>query len=292
MIQLQAAPGASFSRLSPDNPRPRSFEVEVPLALDESVTASVDMYSDRLRCDHPDTEDGEALGLALRTKAAEWDRGRVVVLAEEQGSEGEAVMPGFYQGEGDCVVLAYAPDELRAEVGYPADVQKVDALIRRGLPSSTVRPMVETELATPVDAPAIAELITDTFDQYPTPSGNPDYIAQAIREGTPFRLVRDEGEVVSCASADLIRDARTAELTDCATRPTARGNGYMQAILSDLMDDLRGMGYPTAFTLARARIPGVNLAFQRLSFEYRGRMTRSCRIGDGIEDMNVWSRWL
>ena len=47
-----------------------------------------------------------------------------------------------------------------------------------------------------------------------------------------------------------------------------------------------------AFTLARARIPGMNLAFQRLGFTHRGTMAQSCRIGDGIEDMNVWSRAL
>jgi hypothetical protein len=66
----------------------------------------------------------------------------------------------------------------------------------------------------------------------------------------------------------------------------------MQAILLDLMDDLRELKYPTAFTLARARIPGVNLAFHRLGFELCGTMSQSCRIGEGIEDMNVWSRSL
>ena len=66
----------------------------------------------------------------------------------------------------------------------------------------------------------------------------------------------------------------------------------MQAILSDLTDDLRAMEYLTAFTLARAAIPGVNLAFERLGFKYRGTMQQSCRIGTGLEDMNVWSRYL
>jgi len=104
--------------------------------------------------------------------------------------------------------------------------------------------------------------------------------------------VREGGVVVACASADPVADARTAELTDCATRPDQRGRGLMQAILGDLMDDLRAMDYPTAFTLARARIPGVNLAFQRLGFDLQGTMVQSCRIGDGLEDMNVWSRRL
>ena len=58
------------------------------------------------------------------------------------------------------------------------------------------------------------------------------------------------------------------------------------------MEDLRQMNYPTAFTLARARIPGVNIVFQRLGFEFQGRMRSSCLIGDGIEDMNILSRAL
>ena len=87
-----------------------------------------------------------------------------------------------------------------------------------------------------------------------------------------------------------MRGAKTAELTDCATDPAHRGRGYMQQILLGLVRDVDALGYPTVFTLARARVPGVNLAFQRLGFELRGRMAQSCRIGDGIEDMNIWSR--
>ncbi|MDF1564668.1 MAG: GNAT family N-acetyltransferase [Deltaproteobacteria bacterium] len=286
--------------LSPEDPRPRGFPVKIPLPEEAPVTARVDLYSDRLRCDHPRAHNGEALGLALVAEAEEQRRGRIVVLASEEVSEGleavgyetEAVMPGFYRGEDDCAVLAYALDGERSDGGHPLEVARVDALIERGPRPGRTHLPVETHRATPADAPEIAELIAETFEQYPTPSGNPEYIAGAIEEGTPFRVVRDQGEVVACASADLIREARTAELTDCATLPEARGRGYLQAILEDLMGDLRDLDYPTAFTLARARIAGVNLAFQRLDFEYRGRMTRSCRIGEGLEDMNVWSRSL
>ncbi len=111
-----------------------------------------------------------------------------------------------------------------------------------------------------------------------------------MESGTPFRMVTEGDEVVACASADLVAEAQTAELTDCATLPSARGRGLMQGLLADLCDDLRDLGYPTAFTLARAAVPGVNLAFARLGFRLRGRMLRSCRIGQGLEDMNVWSK--
>jgi len=222
-----------------------------------------------------------------------------VVLAPTAVAEGletvgfvpEASMPGFYEGERDCEVLRLALDGERSTLANPKEVARVDALLAASRPPKPP-PAVDTVAATEEDASAIAALLGETFSQYPTPSGDADYIAEAIADGTPFRFVRDHGEVVACASADLVPLARTAELTDCATRPSHRGQGLLRVLLSDLMGDLRRMDYPTAFTLARARVPGVNLAFQRLGFALRGRMTQSVRIGAGIEDMNVWSRAL
>lgn len=274
--------------------------VELALETDLVVTAHDDLYSDRLRCDHPSpTADPVALGQALIEAAVERERGRVVVMAParladglaEAGLRTEATIPGFYRGEEDCAVAGFWLDPARAR--SPSAVGEVLEIIeaRRGEPPRA-RPPVVTTRATVEDAVEIAELIGETFAEYPTRSDDPEYVAQCIEGGAPFRLVRDGDEVVACASADPIASARTAELTDCATRPAARGRGLMQAILTDLMGDLREMDYPTAFTLARAQIVGVNLAFQRLGFELHGTMVQSCRIGDGLEDMNVWSRRL
>lgn len=282
----------------PSDPSPRCQEVQIEVK-GRKVPVADDTYSDRIRCDHPSVADGVALGRSLLETARERDRGKVVVLAESKlrkglesaGLEHEATIPGFYEGKKDCSIMGLPLDESRARPVDPEALENVDQLIRKpGLPRD--RDLQPTEMAVPDDARAIASLIDDTFDHYPTPSGVPAYIEKQITDGTPFRVVRKDGVVVSCASADLVPEARTAELTDCATRPDQRGKGQMQAILSDLLDDLRAMDYPTAFTLVRATIPGVNLAFQRLGFEHRGLMTRSCRIGGGIEDMNVWSRFL
>jgi len=284
---------------SPTSPLPRWTALPLPLPNGDSVSVRNDTYSDRIRCDHPNTSNGEQLGQALIDAARATERGRVVVLADaglkaglaRAGLQWEATMPGFYRGKRDCVVFGYALSPDRAASSEPDAVARVDAIIRSNPPAKERRP-VTTVRATAADAGDIATLIGATFEHYPTPSGVPDYIEAQILEGIPFRLVRVENEIVACASADLVRDALTAELTDCATRPDQRGGGFMQAILADLMKDLHSMGYPTAFTLARACIPGVNLAFHRLGFTFAGRMTRSCRIGDGLEDMNVWSRSL
>jgi putative beta-lysine N-acetyltransferase len=295
--------GESFV-LQPDVPAatvsPESGKRDLTLQLPENVvTVCDDAYSDRLRCDHPGAVDGRALGEALVLKADSLDRGRVVVLASEQLARGlaagglhlEARIPGFYRGEEDCVVMGASLHASRAGLGQPGRVGHVNGLLGRPAASGD-RSLQVTVRAAVEDAADIAELIGETFAAYPTPSHEPAYVAEQISEGVPFRVVRDDGELIACASADLVRDARTAELTDCATRPAARGRGLMQAILTDLMDDLRDLDYPTAFTLARAAIPGVNLAFERLGFELRGTMNQSCRIGTGLEDMNVWSRTL
>ncbi len=283
----------------PDDPAPRGFTVQVPVAGESNVDAVVDLYSDRLRCDHPNVDDGRALGRALTHQAVRESCGRVVVLVHEElaaglraaGYEQEATMPGFYSGDGDCAVMGLALDDSRSLSADAAALQKVERLLRDAPPERS-RPLIETERAIVGDGEAIAQLITETFDHYPTPSGVSAYIEQHIEDGTPFRLVREGDKVIACASADLVPEARTAELTDCATSPEHRGRGLMQAILADLVGDLEDLGYPTAFTLARAQVPGVNLAFQRLGFELRGRMAQSCRIGTGLEDMNVWSRRL
>lgn len=292
-----SAPMNAPSLPSPADPRPRWQPLLLTVA-GARVTVRDDAYSDRIRCDHPETTDALALGQALMHAAAERNRGRVVVLARRALLEGleaaglrlEATMPGFYCGTDDCVVLGAAIDPARAQ---PSDCREVDQLIRqRACTEPRPRPRVPTYRATEADAPELASLMAMTFEHYPTPSAMPDYLAKQIAGGTPFRFVRLNGQVVACASADLVAEAKTAELTDCATRPELRGGGFMQSILADLIDDLRAMGYPTAFTLARACVPGINLAFQRLGFDYRGRMIQSCRIGSGIEDMNVWSRRL
>ncbi len=282
---------------APDDPAPRSRPLELRLARG-TLPALDDFYSDRVRCDHPAPAlGGEAVGRALAEAAGRCRRGRVVALCDASlapalqrvGYTREATLPGFYGGSGDCAVMGLALDPARAEPGDPGALRRVDGLLQEQ-PPGREHTRVATCRATVRDAPDLARLIASTFDHYPTPSGVPGYVAGQIEQGIPFRVVRAAGRVVSCASADLVRQARTAELTDCATLPEQRGRGLMQSILLDLMGDLRRLGYPTAFTLSRAVQPGVNLAFQRLGFEHRGRMIQSCRIGRGLEDMNVWSR--
>ena len=279
---------------------PRAIRVVERQIGSKAIDMVDDPYSDRLRCDHPEVVDESRFAEELREAAEQFGRKRVVTFVDqsmreglqEEGFEVEGVIPGFYRGESDCVVMGWATESARMECGDPEGVALTRKVLKAKAGTPGIHAAVETEQATPGEAEEIAALLGETFREYPTPSSDPAYVAKQISEGLPFRVVREDNQVVACASADVLRDAQTAELTDCATRPEHRGRGLMQRILNDLMDDLRQEEFPTAFTLARASIPGINVAFQRLGFQYRGQMARSCRIGQGLEDMNIWSRWL
>jgi putative beta-lysine N-acetyltransferase len=280
----------------PADPTPRWRVAELHTPGDEVVVVRDDAYSDRIRCDHPAVQDGEDLGQALLSAAKERDRGRVVVLCERALTAGleragfwlEAVIPGFYSGAESCLVLGASPAG-RPPLANPQRVGEVDELIDAHAPW-VEPPPTPTERAGQQDSAAIAALIAECVTYYPTPSGHPGFIEAHLATGAPFRVVRDEGRVVACACADLVPFAAAAELTDCFTAPSHRRRGLMRALLSDLMGDLAGLDYRTAYTLCRATSPGINLAFKGLAFDYCGRMSRSCRIGEGLEDMNIWSR--
>ncbi len=292
------------------------------LKLGHNIVVVIDdEHSDRVRCDHPNTSQGTAIAYFLAGAAHCLQRSKVLTLVEEsiapelinEGFTLAGTMPGFYRGETGCSVLTYNIDARRKQMAHPREGARVEEIVDRyrrlddveitqrydylgddEIVAETQESEVEvrTILALPSDAARIAQLIDLTFQDYPTPSHDPAYVASQIENGVPFRFVEVGGKVVACASAELVPDARTAELTDCATLPEYRERGHMKILLADLMWDLEQKGYCSAHTFSRARIPGINVLFKKLGFEHCGSIHQSCRIGDGLEDMNIWIRQL
>ncbi len=273
----------------------------------DSIIAKDDVYSDRIRCDHPTVRSGERLADLLISAADRSGRGKILTLVDARHESAllrsgfliAGRMEGFYQGLHDCSVMTFNMDPRRRQLANPKEVSRVNEALNKTHPlekESLQKTIEQLDLSAPIAGPEnaeeIAALIGQTFADYPTPSHDPAYIADCLSNGSVFRYVHESGKILACASADLVPSAKTAELTDCATLPRQRGRGLMKKILWDLMQDLRKMDYPTAFTLARARIPGINIIFKQLGFQYSGQISQSCRIGEGLEDINIWSRKL
>ncbi|MHB0935164.1 MAG: putative beta-lysine N-acetyltransferase [Armatimonadota bacterium] len=142
------------------------------------------------------------------------------------------------------------------------------------------------------DCQAISDILTEVFTTYPTPIDSAEAIADAMDRDVAFMLAEHEGAIVSVMSADIDRAHLVAEMTDCATLPGYRGRGLMQALLSRMEAEMCRAGLRSLFTLARATSPGMNIAFARLGYRYRGCFVNNCHIAGDWEDMNLWVKLL
>jgi beta-lysine N6-acetyltransferase len=268
-----------------------------------SVELVLDPYNRRLKLFDlaaRDAADSPQIASCLLADSPNRLYGKIIVYARpgqdglaKLGLRREAEIRGFF-GNGDNAELwAKYPAASRAE--NPAE-SKNDEILKLAQSKQTVEPLLPAGFtcapATETDARDIAALMQATFPDYPTPI-TPELIAENIRARTShFRLVCDEaGKLAACASAEIHHTRKSAELTDCATRPQHRGKGLMSSILRALEQDLASeFGITDVYTIARANQAGMNCSFAKLGYENTGRLINNCRMPNGFESMNVWCR--
>ena len=104
-----------------------------------------------------------------------------------------------------------------------------------------------------------------------------------------YKYIKQDGTIVSAACAEINRKYGNAELSDCGTLPTVTGKGYMKAILSALLVDLKEQEIKSIYSIARSDSAGMNAVFKSLGFDYTGTLIKNVYIFSGFEDMRVWS---
>lgn len=144
------------------------------------------------------------------------------------------------------------------------------------------------QLLSPTDCYSVSSLLGIIFSTYPTPVTNPGYIHKLMNEGCLFAGIFREQDLISMASAYPEEKTRRCEMTDCATLPEFRGQGFTEKILHFLEQEVQKSGDFILYSLARARSFGVNRVFFKLGYNYQGRLVNNCDIAGGLEDMNLW----
>lgn len=143
-----------------------------------------------------------------------------------------------------------------------------------------------------IDIPEIVDVFQQVFKKYPFPVHDAAFVEQTMNEGTHYWGARFEGDLVALASAEVDSSVKNVEMTDFATLPKHRNNGLASVLLAKMESSMRTMGIMTAYTIARAISPGMNITFARAGYTYCGRLPNNTCIADGIESMNVWSKKL
>jgi beta-lysine N6-acetyltransferase len=275
-----------------------AVDFTIPLANGDRP-AVLDPYNERLKIYNVRPED---LQTALCSEQPTLLSGKITAYARPGGDEGwenlgfraEGTIRGYFRDDTDAHLWAAYPDSSREEAPreqlHDQTVSLAlskDRLSSPGLPEGFV-----CQVATPLDAPEIASLLLEAFADYPTPI-NPQEIGDQIEQGlNHFRVVRDStGLLAAVASAGLDRVRLSAEMTDCATRPRFRGKGLMAHILWKLQHDVVArFRIGSLYTLARADEVGMNCVFNKLGYDFSGRLINNCRMPNGWESMNIWCK--
>lgn len=207
----------------------------------------------------------------------------------------EGIMKYYFNGEDAFVMSRFCTTERIQSADLIAECELIEDLMSRPrvYEAPQLPPGHTMTIAKPEHIAQLVKLYRGIFQTYPSPLTHPDYIYQTMNRHVLYRVVLNEdGDVVSAASAEIDEKNRNAELTDCATLPSARGQGLMFHLLRALESDLRERGITTSYTLARGTSFGMNLVFYRLGHEYCGRLINNCDIYGQFEDMNIWSKLL
>lgn len=199
----------------------------------------------------------------------------------------EGVINGFFMGE-DAFCISYFIDPQRQISPLSREADSI--LCQCGNHSERLSRQYEIRPANIKDIPKMIKLFSTVFETYPSPVFSGEYLKMAMREQVLFKVVEEDGKIISIASADMDKYNLNAEITDCATYPQHRGKGLLTSLIASLEEELRGKGFCTAYSLARAINPGINRAFYRLDYKYGGRLLNNCNICGGFEDMNIWSK--
>lgn len=206
----------------------------------------------------------------------------------DRGYVAEATIPGFFPDGEDLLFMSRFYSRKREAEDRRTlmnDIIKLAAHGNKGRPRA--RPP-EMSKCGPDDCEAIADVYSAVFESYPFPIHEPDYLEEIMASHVDFYGIREEGRLISVASAEKDSDTRTAEMTDFATLPEHRGRGFARHLLELMETALVSDGYRVCYTIARALSPGMNMVFGALGYNYAGTLVKNTQISGGLQSMNVW----
>ena len=145
---------------------------------------------------------------------------------------------------------------------------------------------------TRMNAAEISRVYRRVFRSYPFPITDPGYLERVMATHVRFYGIRSAGRIVALSSSEMDEESQNVEMTDFATLPDYRTRGLAGYLLTKMESDMAAQGMRTAYTIARAVSPGMNLVFARSGYSLAGTLINSTHIAGGIEGMHVWYKRL
>ena len=216
---------------------------------------------------------------------------KAVPLFEEAGYEPEAFIPAYFSDrEGASFVTKYFSPH-RSVIAEHGRIERILAMVQSRRDSVLeVREAAPCQVrrCTPADAEEMSLLYREIFKTYPFPIFDPHYLIRCMKGPVRYFCVREEKRIVALGASEMDLDYGGVEMTDFATRPGRRGRGLAFHLLKKMEGEMAGMGMRTAYTIARALSPGMNMTFVKGLYHYGGLLINNTNISGRIESMHVW----
>ncbi|MCI5165778.1 MAG: putative beta-lysine N-acetyltransferase [Candidatus Electrothrix sp. GM3_4] len=202
----------------------------------------------------------------------------------------EAEIPGFFSGRTNALFMGYYLNNARKQEDDVARLENI-LHIAEDKQKAAVSPLAtrfRIRQCLRDDVPKMAAIYHQTFASYPFPIHEADYLLETMQTHVTYFGVETNGELAALASAEMDRDAANVEMTDFATLPEQAGNNISLHLLERMEKAMQEQNMSTAYTIARAASPAMNITFARAGYRFAGRLKNNTNISGSIESMNVW----
>ncbi|MCI5148626.1 MAG: putative beta-lysine N-acetyltransferase [Candidatus Electrothrix sp. MAN1_4] len=214
----------------------------------------------------------------------------------------EAEIPGFFSGQTTACFMAYYLNKSREQEDDVAQLENIlhiaeDKQSRARPPfdpplDPSFDPQFTLRRCTRKDIPAMATIYQQTFASYPFPIHEEDYLLETMQTHVVYFGAESKGKLAALASAEMDREVSNGEMTDFATLPAQAGHNLSLHLLQQMEKAMQEEKINTAYTIARAASPAMNITFARAGYTFAGRLKKNTNISGKIESMNVWYKAL
>jgi len=191
----------------------------------------------------------------------------------------EACIPKFYKGSEDAIFLGkYFSSDRKIEANQES-IDKILALAKTKKDEWLIKkkPLNDDSckiiVASTNYASEMSSVYKIVFESYPFPIHEPEYLLETMKTHIKYFCFIENNKIISIASSEMDKDNKNVEMTDFATLPEYRGRSLASYLLYQMEKEMKELSFHTAYTIARAISPGMNITFAKLGYNYAGTPT-------------------
>ena len=211
---------------------------------------------------------------------------------EKQGYVQEAVIPEYFKNREHAFFMCKYLSSSRRQITEYQQIRDILSLAKQQgqLPwKKESTQSLHIRICEPGDADEMSRVFKSVFKTYPFPIFDAEHLSTVMKnKQARYFCIENDRQINAIAASEIDPDNKGVEMTDFATLPEYRGRGFAGCLLEDMERAMTGQGMKTAFSIARALSPAMNILFARKGYAFGGTLVNNTHISGRIESMNVW----